>query len=96
MPTEHNPAQSLDRDTPFTLGIDEAGRGAMMGPMTYGVAWCPVAKKEDMEKLGFMDSKMLNEKNRSKLLEIMKDCDYMHWAVDSIPSSIISSQMLQQ
>ena len=39
---------------------------------------------------------MLNDKNRSTLLEIMSKCEYMHWAVDSIPPEVISAQMLQK
>lgn len=45
---------------------------------------------------GSADSKMLNEKNRSKLLKIMCECEYMHWAVDSIPPGVISAQALQR
>jgi ribonuclease HIII len=41
-------------NTPYCLGIDEAGRGAMLGHMTYGVAWCPVDKKEELATMGFM------------------------------------------
>ena len=41
-------------DTPYCLGIDEAGRGAMLGHMTYGIAWCPVDKKEELATMGFM------------------------------------------
>jgi ribonuclease HIII len=53
LPTGDTRTRAEDEE-PFVLGIDEAGRGAALGPMTYGVAWCPVAKKEQMAKLGFM------------------------------------------
>lgn len=91
-----DPDKPMPDSTPMCLGIDEAGRGAALGDMTYGVAWCPVDKKEECAKLGFMDSKMLNDKNRSTLLKIMDDCEYMHWAVDILQPYIISGQMLQQ
>jgi len=40
-------------DGPYILGVDEAGRGPVLGPLVYGVAYCPVAYKEHLEQLGF-------------------------------------------
>lgn len=111
-------------NTPYCLGIDEAGRGAMLGHMTYGIAWCPVDKKEELATMGFMgtqarsfgsrvldlrwmaqlsvllllraDSKMLTDKNRSTLLKVMDDCEWLHWAVDLCSPDLISGEMLRQ
>jgi ribonuclease H2 subunit A len=38
---------------PYILGVDEAGRGPVLGPLVYGVAYCPVTYKEQLEELGF-------------------------------------------
>jgi len=38
---------------PYILGVDEAGRGPVLGPLVYGVAYCPVAWKHDLDQLGF-------------------------------------------
>ena len=40
-------------DGPYILGVDEAGRGPVLGPMVYGVAYCPASYREDLENLGF-------------------------------------------
>lgn len=35
------------------MGVDEAGRGPVLGPMVYGVAFCPVEYKEQLDGMGF-------------------------------------------
>jgi ribonuclease H2 subunit A len=47
----HSPTPTTEG--PYMMGVDEAGRGPALGPMVYGVAYCPVAYKEPLEELGF-------------------------------------------
>ena len=44
---------------PYILGVDEAGRGPVLGPLVYGVAYCPATYEEKLGDMGFagaMDS----------------------------------------
>lgn len=49
--TYHSPTPTADG--PYILGVDEAGRGPVLGPLVYGVAYCPASWQEDLEQLGF-------------------------------------------
>ncbi|XP_053211040.1 ribonuclease H2 subunit A-like [Panonychus citri] len=52
---------------PCLLGIDEAGRGPVLGPMVYGIAYYPIKVKSVMEKQDFADSKTLTESKREEI-----------------------------
>lgn len=49
--TYHSPTPTAPG--PYILGVDEAGRGPVLGPLVYGVAYCPASWQEDLEQLGF-------------------------------------------
>ena len=47
------------KDEPWEAGVDEAGRGPVIGPMVYGICAWPISLKERLENLDFDDSKKL-------------------------------------
>ena len=38
---------------PYILGVDEAGRGPVLGPLVYGIAYCPASYEEKLNDMGF-------------------------------------------
>ena len=82
---------------PCVLGIDEAGRGPVLGPMVYGIAFCPVSKNSDLKELGVDDSKALTEEKRDDLLKILNDnSNYIGWAIHVLSPRFISSSMYRR
>lgn len=70
----------------LVCGIDEAGRGALAGPLVTGAAIIPVGKKHKYLK----DSKVLNKNQRKEaFIWIQKNCMYSyalcnHHVIDTI------------
>ncbi|KAI0749300.1 ribonuclease H2 subunit A [Daedaleopsis nitida] len=93
--TYHSPTPTAEG--PYILGVDEAGRGPALGPMVYGVAYCPLAYKEQLEQLGFADSKTLTAQIRSSLLETLgSDPANLGWSVRVLGPKGISAGMLRR
>ncbi|EIW84266.1 ribonuclease HII [Coniophora puteana RWD-64-598 SS2] len=81
---------------PYILGVDEAGRGPVLGPMVYGVAFCPKAYEEQLEGMGFADSKTLTPQKREELLRVLNSDPYnLGWAVRVLSPQAISAGMLR-
>lgn len=49
--TFHSPLPSASGR--YLLGVDEAGRGPVLGPLVYGIAYCPIEYKPRLEEMGF-------------------------------------------
>ena len=60
-----------DLSTPCVLGVDEAGRGPVLGPMVYGLLYLPLTLHHSLlaETHHFDDSKVLTPAVRSNLME---------------------------
>ncbi len=85
------------KDLPCVLGIDEAGRGPVLGPMVYGIAFCPVERNEDLKELGVDDSKALKEEQREQLLKkLLDNSDYIGHAIHVLSPVFISSSMYRR
>ena len=75
------------------LGIDEAGRGAVIGPLVIAGA---MAKEEDhdtIKELGVKDSKLLSPKRREELAEQLES-KLLKYKIIEIPPEVIDVSRL--
>ncbi|KAI0112192.1 ribonuclease H2 subunit A [Nemania sp. FL0031] len=87
---------------PCVLGVDEAGRGPVLGPMVYGVFYLPLTLSEPLlkETHHFDDSKVLTPAVRSSLMEALCTASTdLHsscgWAISSLSARDIGANMLR-
>lgn len=72
----------------------------VLGPMVYGIAFCPISQQGLLKDLGCADSKQLTEEQRDKIFvnanqeETSKS--NVGWAVDLISPSEISTSMFRR
>ncbi|XP_011032867.1 PREDICTED: ribonuclease H2 subunit A [Populus euphratica] len=81
---------------PCIMGIDEAGRGPVLGPMVYGCLYCARSYEKTLSTLNFADSKTLKEEKREELFEKLKANELIGWAVDVIDPRELSAKMLKK
>lgn len=95
-------SEEHDSRTPCVLGVDEAGRGPVIGPMVYGVFYLPIPIERPLlaETHHFDDSKVLQPAVRADLMrkvctsgtDLFSDCG---WAIKSLSAQDISAGMLK-
>lgn len=80
----------------YVFGIDEAGRGPVIGPMVFGLAYCATRYMTDgtLKKLGIDDSKKLTPQKREKLVSTMNKIPDFGYIVKVIPAKEIDKKML--
>lgn len=91
----------LNMKEPVVLGVDEAGRGPVVGPMVYGVAYCLQSYHNELKsKYHFADSKTLKDDKRQELFEMIDTESHelyanVGWATCTMTAKDISSGMLR-
>ncbi|KAI1320766.1 ribonuclease H2 subunit A [Xylariaceae sp. FL0255] len=98
-PDQSNPG------VPCVLGVDEAGRGPVLGPMVYGVFYLPTTLSTPLLKTThhFDDSKVLTPAVRSSLMQTLctpsTDLPSLYascgWATSSLSARDIAANMLR-
>jgi ribonuclease H2 subunit A len=88
--------------TPCVLGVDEAGRGPVLGPMVYGAFYLPMDLHHSLlaEKHSFDDSKVLTPGVRANLMRLLntpgqdlfESCGY---AIKALSARDIGSGMMR-
>ncbi|XP_050399804.1 ribonuclease H2 subunit A [Patella vulgata] len=90
-------APECTKSKPCWLGIDEAGRGPVLGPMVYGTCYSPLTSGDLLKEMGLADSKTLSEEQRDSMFEkIHKASDKVGWMVEILPPTYISNSMLRR
>jgi ribonuclease HII len=92
------PESSSNKD--IVLGIDEAGRGSVLGHMVYGMAYWAAPAAADQEDLlnipkDFNDSKQLTEKDRDRLFDTIVQHPHIGFGFRALLPSEISRNMLR-
>ncbi|KAI1639413.1 ribonuclease H2 subunit A [Biscogniauxia mediterranea] len=96
------PTATTTTGVPCVLGVDEAGRGPVLGPMVYGVFYLPAPLSDPLLKTAhrFDDSKVLTPGVRSELMRALCSAGTaLHsscgWAVSSLSARDIGAGMLR-
>lgn len=86
------PKDAVWINEPCVLGVDEAGRGPVLGPMVYAVAAAPASV--DLVSKRFADSKTLTAEKRDELLKAILEDPNMAFAAETLSAQFISEEML--
>lgn len=82
--------------THCVMGIDEAGRGPVLGPMVYAGFVCPAFFEPNLKKTGFADSKTLTKEKRESLFNNAKKNPNMAWFTRTLWPEYLSRSMLRR
>ncbi|KAI1950834.1 hypothetical protein LOZ12_001618 [Ophidiomyces ophidiicola] len=105
IPTDTTGCSSFQSDsplepTPCVLGVDEAGRGPVLGPMVYSAFYLPIPLHHSLlaEEHHFNDSKVLTPGVRSNLMRLLCTPDHplynsCGWGIKLLSALDISSGM---
>ena len=84
MPLENEYEKIAWNSNELVMGIDEAGRGPLCGPLVVGSCVHPAGYENEL----INDSKKLSEKKRKQLFDVIKK-DALYWNVKIVEPGII-------
>ena len=84
MPLENEYEKIAWNSNELVMGIDEAGRGPLCGPLVVGSCVLPAGYENEL----INDSKKLSEKKRKQLFDVIKKDD-LYWNVKIVEPGII-------
>jgi ribonuclease HII len=77
------------------VGVDEAGRGALAGPVVAAAVWLEISFYEDARRCrqgrGFNDSKQLSAEERTEFFEVIEQ-----WRVDGVARVVAASASVEE
>jgi ribonuclease HII len=76
------------------LGIDDAGRGPLIGPMVLAGVLLTKSQEQKIKKAGATDSKLLSQNQRLALEKVIKENSISHEIIKSEPKEIDASENL--
>lgn len=94
MPTEEQ--EPWHKNEPCILGIDEAGRGPVLGPMVYTAAYCAKSSTVVLNALGADDSKQLSEEQRDNLRKKIDGAPFLRTSTCVLTADELSKKMLRK
>lgn len=77
-----------NQDAVKILGLDEAGRGPVLGPLVVAGVWASPTQLRTLIKIGLKDSKQLSPKQRLKILTAIKRLRIMRRVVRIQPRAL--------
>ncbi|KAL7712732.1 Ribonuclease [Entamoeba marina] len=83
--------QPINEPGDLFIGIDEAGKGPVLGPMVYTAFF--TTSPEIVSTLGFKDSKVLTPEKRYQLYQEIKQTSCVGYATALLTPSFITHQM---
>ncbi|KAF0983237.1 hypothetical protein FDP41_010302 [Naegleria fowleri] len=89
-----------DEDNAYVMGIDEAGRGPVIGPLVYASMFCKAKYNTDnflRKTFKVNDSKKLTAKTRNTIFDLLRqNAKIVHYMTCIIHSDEISHKMLSR
>ncbi len=79
----------------YRVGIDEAGRGSLIGPMVVSAVAMDIRTADLLNSVGVVDSKLLSPQERSELSGLIKK-SVAWYGIVVVPPSLIDSYNLNK